>query len=171
MSRKIGTGMTVAAWIAVIGVLTLLSQKYLDRLNNPNESYQTVATAEMRELVLERNRYGHYIATGSINGRRAVFLLDTGATDIAVPEQLAERLGLKRGPQTTVVTANGIIDVDTARLDEVALGPIVLRNLRATINPHMRDDEVLLGMAFLRDIEFTQRGEYLTLRQRPQPPQ
>ena len=62
-------------------------------------------------------------------------------------------------------TANGIARGFAARLDEVALGPIVLQDVQAGITSGMRGNEVLLGMSFLKHIEFTQRGDTLTLRQ------
>ena len=62
------------------------------------------------------------------------------------------------------MTYYGITTYST-RLDEVRLGNIELNNVRADINPHMRSDDVLLGMSFLRKLEFTQRDRELTIRQ------
>ena len=47
--------------------------------------------------ILESNRQHHYVASGTINGRPVTFLLDTGATDVVIPAQLADRLKLRRG--------------------------------------------------------------------------
>ena len=167
MTQKLGKGMIIAAWVGVAALLTFAFQRYLDHARNPNQKLQVVGTAAIPEIVLERNRYGHYVATGSINDVSADFLLDTGATHVAVPQALARKLRLTPGPMVSVTTANGVIRIHTARLDKVALGPIVLHNVRATIHPHMQNDEVLLGMAFLRELEFTQRGDRLMLRQLP----
>ena len=54
------------------------------------------------------------------------------------------------------------------RLDSISIGDIEIRDIRATINPNTDDDDILLGMTFLKHLEFTQRGNTLTLRQYPQ---
>ena len=163
--RRLGKGMIVAAWIGVAALLTVLFDGYLERQSNPNASPQTRAEAGAREVVLERNRQGHYVATGRINGTRARFLLDTGATDVAVPGALARKLDLERGRAVRARTANGDVVAYATLLREVALGDIVLRQVRASIIPQMPGEEVLLGMAFLKHLELIQRGSELTLRQ------
>ena len=91
--------------------------------------------------------------------------MDTGATSVSVPASVARPIGLKRGAPQRANTANGQITTYATRLDEVRLGDIRLDNVRADINPHMQGDEVLLGMSFLRKLEFTQRDRELTIRQ------
>jgi aspartyl protease family protein len=117
------------------------------------------------QVVLKRNRSGHYVATGSINGFPVIFLLDTGATDVAVPRVVADRLGLKRGAPVVNQTANGQVTSWRTRLDEVRLGPVRRRNVRASILPNMQGSEVLLGMSFLKHLEMVQRDGRMTLRQ------
>jgi aspartyl protease family protein len=92
-------------------------------------------------------------------------MLDTGASDIIIPASLANHLNLKRGSPVVYRTANGTITAYATRLLRVELGSIVLENLHASINPHMDEKDVLLGMSFLKHLEFNQQGEYLTLRQ------
>jgi aspartyl protease family protein len=93
------------------------------------------------------------------------FLLDTGATDVNIPAAIASRIGLSRGQAQRAMTANGTITVYRTQLDEVRLGNIALPDVRASINPHMPGDTVLLGMSFMRDLEMIQRDNTLTLRQ------
>ena len=162
---KIGKGMTFAAWIVVLAIATLYFDRFLDKQHNPNQNLQTVASEGVREISLLRNRQGHYLASGRINGSKVRFLLDTGATDVSIPERVASRLGLSRGPEVEVMTANGSIPVYMTVLDEIRIDEIELRNIRASINPYMDADEILLGMSFLKHLEFTQRGEQLILRQ------
>jgi len=164
--RRLGVGMTVAMWIVMLGLMTLFFQSWQEKQYNPN---QQLALSEgdggVRELVLQRNRYGHYVANGFINRQPVVFLLDTGASDISVPEGLARQIGLRRGSAMRYQTANGMITVYATSLTTVDLGGIVLQQVRASINPNMQGNEVLLGMSFLKHLEFTQRGDSLTLRQ------
>ncbi len=61
-------------------------------------------------------------------------------------------------------TANGMVTAWLTRLDSVSIGPIVVRDVTASINPGMGDMEILLGMSVLKRIEFTQRGDTLILR-------
>ena len=63
-------------------------------------------------------------------------------------------------------TANGDITVYRTTLDRLRIGPLTLRNVRASINPNMRaDDEILLGMSALKHLELITRDGVLTLRQ------
>ncbi len=84
---------------------------------------------------------------------------------MAIPESLANRLGLQRGRAYRTQTANGTAISYATTLDEVAVAEIRLPDVRAGIVPGLQTDEVLLGMSFLKHIEFTQRGDRLTLRQ------
>ena len=113
---------------------------------------------------MSQNRYGHYVVNGHINGTEVGFFLDTGATSVAIPGNIATKLGLKRGGQVSVQTANGLAAAYLTRLEEVRLGPIVQRNVRALIQPSMEGD-ILLGMSFLRELEMVQRDRNLILRQ------
>ena len=165
-SGRIGVVMTVLAWIVVLGLLGAFFSGWMDELNNPNQQVRTELRADgVREVILRQNRAGHYVATGAINGEKVTFLLDTGATSVSVPAKVASRLGLKRGAPLRANTANGVVTTYSTRLDEVRLGDIELNDVRADINPHMRSDDVLLGMSFLRKLEFTQRDRELTIRQ------
>ena len=110
------------------------------------------------------NRAGHYLAPGKINGTTVKFLLDTGATDVAIPEKLAERLQLKKGSRTLSQTANGVVRSYSTVLDRISLGGIELYNIRASIFPGMPSGEVLLGMSFLKHLEMVQKGNTLTLK-------
>lgn len=162
---RTGKIMIVGAWILVLGLLTLFFTHWQERELNPNPAPEGRIADGSREVVLQRNRFGHYVAGGTINGRDVTFLLDTGATHISVPGDLAQDLGLTPGPAYAVSTANGTITVHGTSVDTLELGPIRLRDVRANINPYMQGNEVLLGMSALRDLEFSQRGDRLTLRQ------
>lgn len=166
--RPMGLGMLVAAFAIGLGLLTLVFDGFLDRQYNPNQQPISRASSEGGvEVVLQRNRQGHYIAGGQINGARATFLLDTGATDVVMSEDLARLAGLSRGAPMQAMTANGIVTVYSTLINDLQLGDINLRGVRASINPAMSGDTVLLGMSALRQVEFTQRDNTLTLRQYP----
>lgn len=164
--KSLGKGMMYVASILVLGLLTLFFNDFLDKQHNPNQELTTQYHQNgTREVILQRNRSGHYVANGTINGESVVFFLDTGATMVSIPEHLGSRLNLQRGAPIMASTANGIITTYSAKLDSIALGAIELHDVRATLNPQMPDEEILLGMSFLKDLEFTQRGDTLILRQ------
>ncbi len=166
--KKMGTIMLTLMWLGLFAILGVFFSGILDKQNNPNQSAKTtVQDGNIRQLVLLRNRQGHYVANGTINSHPVVFMLDTGATDVSIPLEIANKLNLKAGPTATYQTANGTVRVAITKLDQVSLGDISLRNIRGTINPGYKSNEVLLGMSFLKHLEFSQRGNTLTLRQYP----
>jgi len=167
-TKHIGKGMIVAAWILALGLLTLFFNQMLGKQRNPNQEIASHLSSDnirdnTRIATLKRNRAGHYIATGVINDYPIELILDTGATHVSVPAKLATKLNLKKGAPINTITANGTITTYATILDKVQLGDIVLHNVRASLNPY--SDDVLLGMSFLKQLEFTQKGNTLTLKQ------
>lgn len=162
--RRLGCGMIAAAWLLGLGLLYVFFADQLDRQYNPNRNLELRVARDAPELVLRRNRMGHYVAPGAINGQPVTFLLDTGATVVSVPAHLGPALGLVPGARQRVMTANGEVIARATRIEELGLGPFRMRGVRAHLNPGMGGDQVLLGMSVLRQLEFTQRGDTLTLR-------
>jgi len=167
-SHRTGKGMLIAGWIIGLALLSLLFSGIIDRQRNPNQHLTPMSSEDgVREVVLQRNRYGHYVATGTINGKQVEFLLDTGASDVSVPEGIAQQIGLERGQPIIYSTANGNITAYMTRIRDLRLGAIELQDIPASINPYKGDSTILLGMSFLKHLEFTQRGDTLIIRQYP----
>ncbi|MDH5785746.1 MAG: TIGR02281 family clan AA aspartic protease [Chromatiales bacterium] len=165
-THRMGRGMMIAAWAIGLGLLSLLFGGVLDDRRNPNQQIETSQGMDgVREIRLQRNRYGHYHASGTINGEPVEFMLDTGASDVSIPDRVARRVGLERGAQQHYSTANGTIIAYTTMLERVGLGGLELRHIRGSINPHMEGETILLGMSVLKQLEFTQRGDTLIIRQ------
>ncbi len=164
-TRKLGMMFTTLAWAAGLGVLIFVFAEILDQQNNPNQSVATLTTGDYREIVLARNRQGHYVFNGEINRHKVTFLVDTGATTTAIPGQLERVLDLDRGAPLQVSTANGRTTAYLTRLEQLALGDIEIHDVGAAIIPGMGVDEVLLGMNVLREFELVQRGDELIIRQ------
>ena len=162
---RAGTTMTVVAWIIFLVILFAGFDYLISQRINPNQNIVTTVNGYQKEIVLQRNSYGHYVSNGTINGHEVTFLLDTGASDIAIPESTANRIQLKKGRSMVVKTANGNAKAYRTRLDSVALGEIKLYDLNATILPNITGDEILLGMNFLKHFEITQKGKTLTIKQ------
>lgn len=168
-SHRYGKWMIWAAWLILLGMLTVFFNDMLEKQRNPNQQvYGMVSQEGVKEVVLQRNRNGHYLSSGFINGQPVVFLLDTGASDVAIPLKVAQRLGLSGKIPITYQTANGAVTGFVTEIDSITLGNISQSNVRGGINPGMKDDYILLGMTFLKHLEFTQRGNQLILRQYPE---
>ncbi|MFK7865152.1 MAG: TIGR02281 family clan AA aspartic protease [Pseudohongiellaceae bacterium] len=164
--KKLGQGMLITCFVIGLAGLALLFDGMLERQFNPNQTPSSFEGANgSREVVLEQNRQGHYVASGTINQNPVIFLLDTGATDVAIPASVAQRTGLIAGSQSLATTANGVASVFATNIEQLTIGNIELRNVRASIAPNMPGDTILLGMSALRQVEFSQRGRTLTLRQ------
>lgn len=157
--------MTVVAWLIFLAILFAVFDYLISQRNNPNQNIVTNSNGLQKEVMLQRNVYGHYVSSGTINNHEVVFLLDTGASDIAIPETLANKIGLHKGHEVIVKTANGNAVAFRTRLDSVAIGDIELYDLNATILTNITGHEILLGMNFLKHLEITQKGRTLTIRQ------
>ncbi len=120
------------------------------------------------ETVLTRGGSGHFTANATINGERIRMLVDTGASDVAIPFDEARRLGIDVATlnfNKPVLTANGRALVAPVLLDEVAVGGVRLYNVDASVAEPGRLPSALLGMSFLgRLSEFSFRRDRLTLR-------
>lgn len=163
-TKKTGMMFIIAGWILAFLVLGLFFSNLLDDKYNPNRSAATSTAADYQEIILRRNPYGHYIFDGEINHKSVTFLVDTGATMTAIPAQLNDYLGLEFGPSFTVMTANGPATAYATRLNQLKLGDIGLEDVRASLNPGMMGQEILLGMNVLRHMELIQRADTLTIR-------
>ena len=169
LSATVGKWMMYLAWIIGLMMAYYFFQNWIEFKKNPN---QNLSSNNQQPVVLAQNARGHYVATGSINGIKVQFLLDTGATDVVIPEALADKLNLTRGTAAQVVTANGIITVYPTTLNSLTLGGLTARNISGVINPYMDQATVLLGMSFLKNLSLVQYQGTLTLssqllKQRP----
>ena len=164
-----GTAMTAIAWILFLFILFGGFDYLIAKRNNPNQNIVTneyfLANGLQKEIVLQRNAHGHYVTSGTINDYEVVFLLDTGASDIAIPESLANDIGLTKKQRIVVKTANGNARAYRTRIASVGIGDIKLYDLNATILTNMPGKEILLGMNFLKHFEITQKGRTLTIKQ------
>lgn len=131
----------VLIWLALFAGLIAL----IDGALNPNKA-DVLGSGE--SVVLQRDPSGHYRAEAFINGVKARVLVDTGATGVAISQQLADQLGLQSRIAVRTHTANGETVAYMVRLDSVRLGGIEARDVSAAIVPGLGGD-ALLGMSFL----------------------
>jgi aspartyl protease family protein len=150
-------------WLAAIGLLGSLYFLF-SMLEDSGGMVSSVDSSGAAMVVLEQDRSGHYVADGQINGQDVKFLVDTGATDVALPESVARALGLEFGPRVKVMTAAGPSGAWMTRLDEVAVGDIRRKNVRASITSG-EFNGILLGMSFLKHYSLQQQDGKLIIRQ------
>jgi aspartyl protease family protein len=108
------------------------------------------------EVIVNRRVSGEFAITGRVNGARVTFLFDTGASAVVLTAADAQRAGVvSRGLSfdVPVSTANGAALAAEVRLDQIAIGPIVMRNVPALVARAGALDESLLGMSFLERLK------------------
>src|SRR2546421_11282149 len=121
---------------------------------------QTIGQARPRSLSIPRDFRGHFLTEGRIEGQRIGFMVDTGASVVALNETSAARFGLRPSPGdyiATVTTANGTIKAARTRIAMVEIGELVVRDVDAMVLPDAALSENLLGLSFLSKLK---RFEY-----------
>jgi aspartyl protease family protein len=114
-----------------------------------------------------RDPSGSYTTVGSINGRTVNFLVDTGASAVAMDAAEAQRLGIAyklEGSRIYVGTANGRAPAYEVTLDRVQVGNIVLQQVRGFVIESSGSGRVLLGMSFLNRVRMEDQGSVLLLQ-------
>jgi aspartyl protease family protein len=121
-----------------------------------------------RKASIPRGSNGHFETDVIVNGRRIPFMVDTGASVIALREQEASRLGFHPAPRDyamKVSTANGVILAAPVALRSVELGGITVRDVAAVVLPDGALGQNLLGMSFLSRVRWQYQGGRLVLEQ------
>jgi aspartyl protease family protein len=123
---------------------------------------------ERASVVLTSDRNGHFVASGSINGAAVRFLVDTGASMVAMNVEEARRTGVNylAGERGYSQTANGVTPIYRVKLAQVSLGDITLRDIDGVVHENSALPVVLLGMSFLGQLDMRRTGESLTLTKR-----
>ena len=162
VGRRYATAFALIVFFLFAFLFFYFYQRYEQDAYLPNRN----ATAAADGLALKASADGHFRTPGMINGEPVVFMLDTGASSVALSEPLARRLGVSGRGSGQVSTANGVTTAQLARLDTLAFGGWEFAEVPAFIMPQM-DDEVLLGMQVLRHFRWHQEAGVLRL----QPPE
>ena len=158
--------MIFAALMVVLGtVMAQMADKMtptpaLASASTRTASTETVGQAGSRSLSIPRDPRGHFLTEGRIDGQRIGFMVDTGASVVALNETSAARFGLRpsRGDyNASVTTANGTIKAARTRIAMVDIGGLVVRDVDAMVLPDEALSENLLGLSFLSKLK---RFEY-----------
>jgi aspartyl protease family protein len=118
-------------------------------------------------IVLTADPSGHFLPQGQINGKSVQFMLDTGATAVAMGAAEARRINLKyeHGQKVRLNTANGTATGYLIRLDSVRVGEVVIYDVEAVVSPQPMPF-VLLGNSFLNRFQMQKMNDQMTLEKR-----
>jgi aspartyl protease family protein len=158
----------IMIFAAVMVVLGTFMAQIADRMTPASASAapRQVAAVEMaapvtgRTLNIPHDARGHFATDGRINGQRIGFMVDTGASVIALNETSAAQFGFRPSPgdyTAKVTTANGTIKAARTRIAMVDVGGLVVRDVDAMVLPDEALSENLLGLSFLSKLK---RFEY-----------
>jgi aspartyl protease family protein len=127
----------------------------------------TTASSDRQSVTLAADTRGHFVSQGLINGNPVRFLVDTGATAVALPAAEAQRLGIdyRKGQRGFTSTAGGMVPIYRVRFDSVKLGSIELSGVDGIVIEQGLDI-ALLGMSFLNRVEMKRDGQTMVLIRR-----
>jgi aspartyl protease family protein len=119
------------------------------------------------KIVLTASQGGHFVTAGRINGQQVQFVVDTGATDVAMSEGQARRLGIKYKEGTVGYsgTANGVVPTWHVKLSSVRVGDVELHEVEASVLP-AEMPVVLLGNSFLSRFQMKRENDTMVLERR-----
>jgi len=125
------------------------------------------AAAGGSQIVLTAGSGGHFRTLGSINGKSVEFMVDTGATLVAMGEDDAKRLGIpyETGRKSRASTANGVVDTYLVRLQKVRIQDVEVQDVEAAVSMGSMHG-VLLGNSFLTRFQMKRDNDQLTLTRR-----
>ena len=189
---------TVEALFPGRAMVSVDGQRRLLKLNQPSPEGLLLISSDSKEAVIEldgerrtyllgshvttdysrpaqvsakiwRDDTGSYTTVGTINGRTVNFLVDTGASAVAMHTGDARRLGIQyklEGNPMYVSTANGTAPAYEVTLDRVQVGDITLNQVRGFVIDSPGSGRVLLGMSFLGRVKIEDQGTVLMLHRK-----
>ena len=146
-------------WCAVMGLLYVLMTHYLKP--------KPMKVATNGDLVITRAQDGHFYVAGTVNGKVANFMVDTGATLVSVSDEFANQARLQGGAPTTFKTANGDRPGRVVTYVAVSVGPVTVPDVRVGVG--LTGDKVsdaLLGQSFLSRFDVMMNKDQMVLRPR-----
>ncbi len=161
---KIPKGWFIAlAWLFLLIILYSIANPILERQLYPKVQYKN--QQGQHEVIIPSNAIHSFHVPGTINDIPVHFVVDTGASIVTVPENVAKKTKLKKGIMHQAQTASDIITVHQTMIKKLQIGSITLYNIRATINPHSHSNDVLLGMSALKHLKVQLKDGYMILSQ------
>lgn len=146
-------------WLLVMGIV-YASMHYAIAPKRPQSNSKG-------EVVITRSTDGHFRTVGAVNGSETIFLIDTGASTVAVSDQFAAQASLNGGAPTVFNTANGRRQGRMVEGITVSVGPLQVHNTRIGVGISASpDQEALLGQSFLTHFNVTMNSEKMVISAR-----
>lgn len=166
VGQKTTEGVVLVSVDRTTAVLEIDGKKQSLEMGQHFES--AAATGGRNEVTMAEGSGGHFIVTGQINGNSVRFMVDTGATLVALSATEAKRLGIdyEKGQRGRASTAGGIVPSYRVKLDSVSVGDITLLGVDAAVVEGPGMDFILLGNSFLSRTEMRREGSTLKLIKR-----
>ena len=172
--RTLSTGQSTAEGIRLVSadsesaVIEFGGKRQTLVLGQGTRVAATTETQGSSQVTLTADSRGHFVTTGAINGMSVRFLVDTGASSVAMSTSEARRLGVNylSGTRAYSSTANGVVPAYRVKLDSVRIGEVTLNNVEGTVIDGAGLNIVLLGMSFLNRMQMKRDGDTLVLVKR-----
>lgn len=166
-----GTGTSswwsIIFWVMIVLGLYFFFQNEMQQSVNPNQNISSHSSTKnnytKKVIVLKRNVYHSYIVTGTLNKEQVIYLIDTGATHVTIPDHIAKKLKLRYGRKAKAHTANGEVVIYKTIIPEITIGDITLKNVPGNISVGLEMDEILLGMSALKNLTIVQQKDKMFL--------
>ena len=160
-------GVKVLSTAGEQAVVEVGGQRQTLRVGESPMAVGATAAPKGNKIVLNASSGGHFLTLGAINGRAVQFMVDTGATSVAMGTAEAERLGIdyRKGQLARGNTANGQVTVYQVKLASVRVGDVEVYEVDAAILPS-HGGSVLLGNSFLSRFQMTKLNDQLVLERR-----
>jgi aspartyl protease family protein len=157
--RRLGGIFLIIGWIVALSLVAFLVHENMYSTKPPS----FIATNSGKQLTISRDYDSHFRITGTINGVPVTFLIDTGATSIAISEHVAAEAGLKKKGEVTTETANGTGVGYLTHIAELQINQIEFKDIAAVIVPNLGSNEALLGMNVLSKFNIQQTDSAMVL--------
>ena len=146
-------------WISLV----VVAYFGMNALIAPKIAKVAVANNGALEIVIPRSRNGHYFVEGAINGHPITFMVDTGATTVAIDARVARAAGLPKGYVATFGTASGPAQGENVPRQSVTVGGLRIDDVTIAVIDGV-GEVGLLGQNILRHLDVTQSGDQMILR-------
>jgi aspartyl protease family protein len=162
VGRKTAEGVTLLSSDRDSATVDIEGKKLVLKMG---QHYATARGSASQSATLTADSRGHFLVNGQVNGGIVRFLVDTGATTIALSAADAGRLAIdyRKGEPIFMSTANGVVPVYKVKLDIVRVGDITANNVEAVVMEGSALPIALLGMSFLNRMEMKRDGQTMVL--------
>ncbi|HEX7890820.1 MAG TPA: retropepsin-like aspartic protease [Ramlibacter sp.] len=160
-------GVKVVSTLGDQALVEIGGKRHTLRVGDAPASVGNTGSPRGNKIVLTAGSGGHFVTQGAINGRSTQFMVDTGATSVAMGTAEAERLGIdyKKGRMGSGSTANGMVTMYLVNLSSVRIGDVEVFDVEAAVLP-ANMPQILLGNSFLTRFQMTRHNDQLVLERR-----